>query len=99
MFDNRQPAPWREEPSPWRDPAPDPAMAQTQPILTPPPPTPPAKPTRRKDGLALLLIGALIGGAVGIGGARAITTQLFPSGAAVSPPATSPSSASSAADP
>ena len=47
-----------------------------------PPPAPP-KPKRMNDGLALLLIGVLIGGAVGIGGARAITTQLVPSGGSV----------------
>jgi len=41
------------------------------------PPTPPApSPKRRTDGLALLLIGALVGGLVGIGGARAIIPSL-----------------------
>jgi hypothetical protein len=74
VFDNRPPTPWRHEPTPWRDPA----LEQTQPILTPPPA--PAAPTRRNGGgLALLLIGALVGAAVGVGGARAITPQLFPS--------------------
>jgi len=44
---------------------------------TPPaaPPPPPAS-KRRNDGLALLLIGVLIGGLVGIGGARAIVPVL-----------------------
>jgi len=88
MFDNRPPTPWRDEPTPWRDPA----VEQTQPILAPPPPAPPSKPRRRNDGLALLLIGALVGGLVGIGGARAITPQLFPNGvggaAATTPPST-----------
>lgn len=37
---------------------------------------PPAPPKRRKDGLALLLIGALIGGVVGIGGAHALVPAL-----------------------
>ncbi|HEV2010905.1 MAG TPA: G1 family glutamic endopeptidase [Candidatus Limnocylindria bacterium] len=41
--------------------------------------------------MALLLIGALVGGLIGIGGARAITTQLFPAAAA---PATTSTSAS-----
>jgi hypothetical protein len=93
MFDNRPPAPWREEPTPWRD-AP---VEQTQPILTtpPPPPAPPAKPKRGGDGLALLLIGALIGGLVGIGGAKAITPQLFPGNG--SPASTTTSSSSGAA--
>ena len=85
MFDNRPPTPWRDEPSPWRDPA----LEQTQPIIAAPPPPPPAKPKRGNDGLALLLIGALIGGAVGIGGARAITPQLFPSGVGGLPAPTS----------
>jgi hypothetical protein len=96
MFDNRPPAPWREEPTPWRD-AP---VEQTQPIITtpPPPPAPPAKPKRGGDGLALLLIGALIGGLVGIGGAKAITPQLFPGSG--SPASTTTSSSSgTAADP
>lgn len=95
MFDNRPPAPWREEPTPWRDAS----VEQTQPnITTPPPPAAsPAKAKRGADGLALLLIGALIGGLVGIGGAKAITPQLFPGG---SPAATTTSSSSgSAADP
>src|SRR5205823_13893005 len=43
---------------------------------TPPAAPPPAPPSRRNDGLALLLIGALIGGVVGIGGARAIVPAL-----------------------
>jgi peptidase A4-like protein len=90
MFDDRPPTPWREEPSPRRD----------APVEGPPPvtatPAPAAKPKRGGDGLALLLIGALIGGLVGIGGAKAITPQLFPSGAA-SPTTTSSSGAT--ADP
>ena len=92
MFDNRPPTPWRDEPSPWRDEA----VEQTQPVLAlpaAPPPPPPAKPRRRKDGLALLLIGVLVGGGVGIGGARAITSQLVP--AAASAPATTPTATSS----
>src|SRR5438045_9787000 len=43
---------------------------------TPPAAPPPASPRRRNDGLALLLIGALIGGVVGTGGARAIVPAL-----------------------
>jgi hypothetical protein len=96
MFDNRPPAPWREEPSPWRDAS----LEQTQPIITTPPapPAPPAKPKRGGDGLVLLLIGALIGGLVGIGGAKAITPQLFPGSG--SPASTTTSSSSgTAADP
>jgi len=96
VFDNRPPAPWREEPTPWRDAS----VEQTQPIITtpPPPPAPPAKAKRGGDGLALLLIGALIGGLVGIGGAKAITPQLFPGSG--SPASTTTSSSSgSAADP
>jgi hypothetical protein len=96
MFDNRPPAPWREEPTPW----PDASVEQTQPIITTPPPpaAPPAKAKRGADGLALLLIGALIGGLVGIGGAKAITPQLFPGSG--SPASTTTSSSSgSAADP
>ena len=96
MFDNRPPAPWREEPTPWRDAS----VEQTQPNITTPPPAAasPAKAKRGGDGLALLLIGALIGGLVGIGGAKAITPQLFPGSG--SPAATTTSSSSgSAADP
>lgn len=37
---------------------------------------PPVLPKRRNDGLALLLIGVLIGGVVGIGGARAVVPVL-----------------------
>jgi hypothetical protein len=48
--------------------------------------------------LALLLIGALLGGAVGIGGARAITPQLFPNGIGGAPAPASPAT-SSATDP
>ena len=62
MFDERPPAPWREDP-------------------TPSPGALPAGPTRtqgRSGVLALVLIGALIGGAVGIGGARAITASFVP---------------------
>ena len=100
MFDNRPPTPWREEPTPWHDPSVhDPSVEQTQPIMTTPPPAPPAKAKRRNDGLALLLIGALIGGLVGIGGAKAITPQLFPAGGAGAPASTSTSSSGTAADP
>jgi hypothetical protein len=95
MFDNRPPTPWRDEPTPWRDPAVEP----TQPVLTPPPPAPPSKPKRGNDGLALLLIGALIGGAVGIGGARAIAPQLFPNGVGGVAATTPPSSSTTVADP
>jgi hypothetical protein len=90
MFDNRPPAPWREAPSPWRD---EP-VEQTQPIVPPPPAPPPAAPRRRADGIALLLIGALVGGAVGIGGALALTPRLLPSAAGV--PAGTGTSTSSA---
>jgi hypothetical protein len=90
MFDNRPPTPWRDEPSPWRDASPA-QRDQTQPISTTPPPAP-AKTKRRNDGLALLLIGALVGGLVGIGGARAITPQLFPNGIGAAPASTSTSS-------
>src|SRR5258708_30859295 len=38
----------------------------------PPPPAPVGAPKRRTDGLALLLIGAVLGAAIGIGGARAV---------------------------
>lgn len=89
MFDNRPPAPWREQPSPWSDPAEE----QTQPVLAPPPPPAPPKRKRTNDGLALLLVGALIGGVIGIGGARAITPRLFPE------TASSPAASASAADP
>jgi hypothetical protein len=90
VFDNRPPTPWRDEPTPWRDPA----LEQTQPtpIVAAPPPAPPKR--RSGGGLALLLIGVIVGGAVGVGGARAITPQLFP-GPAGGGPATS----SSATDP
>lgn len=95
MFDDRPPAPWREQPSPWNDPQ----LEQTQPILAPPPPpAPAAKPKRRNEGLALLLIGALIGGVVGIGGARAITPQLFPNGVGGTPAATAPTTSGAATD-
>jgi hypothetical protein len=96
MFDNRPPAPWREEPTPWRDAS----VEQTQPIATaPPPPAPPAKPKRGGDGLALLLIGALIGGLVGIGGAKAITPQLFPNSGGASPASTTSSGSGTTVDP
>jgi hypothetical protein len=98
MFDNRPPTPWRDEPTPWRDPS----LEQTQPISTTPqpaPPAPPAKSKRGNDGLALLLIGALIGGLVGIGGARAITPQLFPQSAASAPASTTTPGSGAAADP
>ncbi len=39
----------------------------------------PTRRTRKADGLALLLIGALLGGAVGLGGARALTQLVVPS--------------------
>jgi Peptidase A4 family len=97
MFDNRPPAPWREEPTPWPDPSRDPLLEQTQPISTTPPPA--AKAKRGSDGLALLLIGALIGGLVGIGGAKAITPQLFPDSSASAPPSTSTSTSGAATDP
>lgn len=93
MFDDRPPTPWRAEPSPW----PDPELEQDRPIITAPPPAAPTKAKRGNDGVALLLIGALVGGAVGIGGARAITPQLFPSAAVTAPASTSTSS--SPADP
>ena len=83
MFDDRPPAPWREEPSPWRDPS-DPVAAQTQQILTVPP-APPAKAKRTNDGVALLLVGVLIGGLVGIGGARALAPKLLPDGVTGAP--------------
>lgn len=97
MFDHRPPTPWRDEPDPWRDPAVEatqPARA-TQPTGagTAAPPAPPRR-TRRPDGLALMLVGALIGGAIGIGGARALTPQLVPPGATPTP-----AGASTAADP
>ena len=67
MFDDRPPSPWRDEPAPWAE--------QTQPVGSAAPP-PPAKPRRGHEGLALLLIGALVGGLVGIGGARAIAPSI-----------------------
>jgi len=73
MFDERPPAPWRDEPTPWREPRAD----ATQPLPAALVPEPKRK-TRRPDGLALVLIGALIGGAVGIGGARALTGSVVP---------------------
>lgn len=84
MFDNRPPTPWRDEPDPWRDPALEPT--RPMPPIEPTPPiaaatATPALPPRRKrgmDGLALVLIGALVGGAIGIGGARALTPQFLP---------------------
>ena len=98
MFDERPPTPWRDEPSPWREPATEP----TAPILTVPAAPPPApQRKRRTDGLALILIGALIGGAVGIGGARALTPQLFPAstgGVAAGGVATGPATAVSTTD-
>jgi hypothetical protein len=99
MFDNRPPTPWRDEPDPWREPARDPALERTQPILPAPPTAPlPPRRTRGADGLVLVLIGALIGGAVGIGGARALTPQLFP-GSAPSSAAAAPAGTTTAADP
>jgi len=98
MFDNRPPAPWRDEPSPWRDAAPDQTekTEQTQPIITTPPPAP-LQAKRRNDGVALLLIGALVGGLVGLGGARAITPQLFPAAGAPATTSTSRSATDAAA--
>lgn len=58
MFDERPPASWHDEPGPWSDP-----------VIAP------KRRVRKADGLALvliLLIGALVGGAVGIAGARAL---------------------------
>ena len=57
----------------------------------PPPAARSVQPKRGHDGLALLLIGALIGGAVGIGGARALTPHLLSSGVASAPAARSTS--------
>ncbi len=91
MFDNRPPTPWRGEPDPWRDPG----IERTQPILTAPaepvaatlpPPLPPRR-KRLSDGLVYILVGVLIGGAVGIGGARALTPQVLPSAAGGAPTA------------
>ena len=98
MFDNRPPAPWRDEPSPWGDAAPKQTEQpeQTEPIITTPTPTPPQA-KRRNDGVALLLIGALVGGLVGIGGARAITTQLLPATGAPATTATASSATDAAA--
>jgi len=73
MFDERPPAPWRDDPTPWREPV-EAALASA-----------PKRTPGRSGGLALLLIGALIGGAVGIGGARA----LIGSGVASAVPASS----------
>ena len=86
MFDHRPPTPWRDEPDPWRDGA----LERTQPIVVAPP-APPIPPQRKRglDGLALVLIGALVGGAVGIGGARALTPQLFPNSVITTPAGTS----------
>lgn len=82
MFENRPPMPWRDEPSPWRDPA----DLETRPQLVDPlPPPTPALPARRRrgtDGLALVLVGAVVGGLVGVGGARAIAPQIFPTAVA-----------------
>ena len=94
MFDNRPPAPWRDEPTPWRDPA----IEQTPPVLAVTPPAPPAKTKRGPGGLAFLLIGALVGGLVGIGGARSITPQLFPTGVGGTPASTSTLTSTSPAD-
>jgi hypothetical protein len=88
VFENRPPMPWRDEPSPWAEP--DTERTQRieplRPVL-PPPPTPPPPRGDRRTGLSLILIGALIGGAVGIGGARALTPQLFPNAAGAPAPA------------
>lgn len=53
----------------------EPAAAQPPPAAVPDPPRP--KRPRRFDGLALVLVGALIGGSVGFGAAHAITPQLL----------------------
>ena len=104
MFDSRPPTPWRDEPSPWEDAAAPPGANVSEQVnpesdpdrsleptarLEVAPPTPPKK-KRASDGLALLLIGALIGGAVGIGGAKAITPLLLGGAATAS---TTPSAA------
>ncbi len=51
------------------------------------PPAPPLPPRRWRPtgGLALIVVGALVGGLVGVGGARALTPQLFPSAIASAP--------------
>ena len=73
MFDERPPTPWRDDPTPW----PPTAVGATQDVPAALPPR--SKRTQgRSGGLALVLIGALIGGAVGIGGARAITASVVP---------------------
>lgn len=78
MFEDRPPTPWRDEPSPGKDQLTEP----TQPPVAAPPPPPPIAPRRRTtDGLALILIGALIGGAIGVGGARALVPQILPTAA------------------
>ncbi|HEV2249580.1 MAG TPA: G1 family glutamic endopeptidase [Candidatus Limnocylindria bacterium] len=88
MFDSRPPTPWRDEPTPW----PDPASDQSRPVVTAPAP-PPAKAKRRHDGLALLLIGALIGGLAGIGGARALVPSITGAAPAASSAASSTATA------
>ena len=51
----------------------------------PTPPPAPIPPKRRTDGLALLLIGAVLGAAIGIGGARAVVPIVSASAPAASP--------------
>ena len=85
MFENRPPMPWRDEPSPWGDVADEesgPLLVDPLPPRTPPLP---AGRRRRTDGLALVLVGALVGGLVGVGGARALAPQLFPTAVASAP--------------
>ena len=79
MFDERPPASWEEEPGPWSDPV----IAAKRRV-------------RKADGLApllILLIGALVGGAVGLGGARALTQLVIPSTAPASAVTTTTSDA------
>ena len=77
--------PWRDEPSPWDDSADRDTRAQHVDPLPPPTPPLPARRRRGTDGLALVLVGALVGGLVGIGGARALAPQIFPTAVASAP--------------